>query len=89
MRSATFAFALWPHTYLRCIDARGLPSSTYPDFAAVGLAADDDAVPQPPPADASILEAFNQATSPSFAERLFPYTMDNGIPQVLVHNTAQ
>lgn len=34
------------------------------------------------PADASILEAFNQATSPSFAERLFPYTMDNGIPQV-------
>jgi hypothetical protein len=31
--------------------------------------------------DASILEAFNQATSPSFAERLFPYTMDNGIPQ--------
>lgn len=54
-----------------------------------GLAANDDAVPQPPPADASILEAFNQATSPSFAERLFPYTMDNGIPQVLVQNTAQ
>lgn len=40
-------------------------------------------LPHPlPHSDASILEAFNQATSPSFAERLFPYTMDNGIPQV-------
>ena len=32
--------------------------------------------------DSSILEAFNSATSPSFAQRLFPYTLDNGVAQV-------
>lgn len=31
--------------------------------------------------DSSILEPFNSATSPSWAERTWPYTMDGGIPQ--------
>jgi hypothetical protein len=32
--------------------------------------------------DSSIIEPFNTATSPSWADRTFPYSMDAGIPQV-------
>lgn len=31
--------------------------------------------------DSTIIEPFNTASSPSWAERLWPYTMDAGIPQ--------
>lgn len=32
--------------------------------------------------DSSIIEPFNTASSPSWAQRSFPYSMDAGIPQV-------